>query len=440
MPERRPGLAEIDVALQKIRQGLDTGAVAQSPRDRHRDYTAALARRTALEGLEWIVHGCPRDEQSQLWASPEIGASVDELHLQSPHAYRLYRSANRGVGGVVYTLARAHRFGFDVTDAARQVGLAVDWLLAHAPTPDDQMPGLHFGEAGVAVAIAESVKSGLIAPGPWLQSYLNEALSGPLDWPDLTHGAAGQGIAAILCSQILEDPDLAEYAHRCADYLIPRQAADGSWSLPDGVPGMAGVVYTGFAHGVAGIVYFLAIYARQFAATAAASAARRGGQWLVCRMRQNSRGECWWPMRTDTEEAWHWWCHGGPGVALAFLELYRLTHAQEHAAIAKAALCAHPSNLRYPNLSQCHGLAGYAEALLTGYQVLGDEDFSDRALRIGADLIALRHRRSRGVSWLVENPHHPTPDLMIGCGGVVHFLARLSQSRDDRFGMPLAMH
>jgi serine/threonine protein kinase len=439
VPSRRPGLLAIDAALSSSGCDLAEPTAVLSRRYSSRDGVADLASKTAREGLEWVLLGCPREPQSQLWASPELSSSQHETPLQSPHAYRLYRSTNRGVAGVVYTLARAHRFGFQVPGAAKHVGAAVDWLLAHAPTQDDQMPGLHFGEAGVAVAIAETVRSGLVSAGPWLAPYLNEALSGPLDWPDMTHGAAGQGSAAILCGEVLDKPGVSQHAHRCAEYLLDCQAEDGSWSIPDGVSGLAGVVYTGFAHGVGGIVHFLASYARRFRAAAAEAAAMRGGQWLLSQMREENGGDCWWPMQANEESGWRWWCHGGPGIALAFLQLYLLSGIPEFAVRAKAGLLSHPDQARHPNLSQCHGLAGYGEALLTGYHVLGDTELLARSLRIASDLVALRRQAPRGVNWLVENPYHPTADLMIGSSGVVHFLARVSQWQDACFGMPLTV-
>ena len=51
--------------------------------------------------------------------------------------------------------------------------------LPHPPTADDQLPGLHFGEAGVALAVAEAVAAGSIGRGPWPELYLVEALSAP---------------------------------------------------------------------------------------------------------------------------------------------------------------------------------------------------------------------------------------------------------------------
>lgn len=435
-PAERPSLAEIDSTLVTLEA---SGAAAVLATERKQFAAPAEVGPVVSEALAWMLGTCPRDEVSQLWLSPELSGSTHESSLQSPHAYRLFRSASRGVAGVVYVIARAHRLGFRHPDAARQVGNAVDWLLAHAPTHDDQMPGLHFGEAGVAVSIAEAVRANLIDSGPWLSGYLREALSGSLDWPDLTHGAAGQGIASLLCADALDAPSLGEHAHRCAAYLIGTQASNGAWALPAGVRSLEGVVYTGLAHGVAGIVAFLAAYGHTFAADTARDAALKGGSWLKAQMRRDAEGGVFWPMRADSDEVWKWWCHGSPGISVAFLELYRASGNQEFARIAIDALSVHPRAVRHVNLSQCHGLAGYGEALLSAHSILGDQDLLERASHVAADVLAMRHQSAGTASWLVENPYRATADLMIGCGGIVHFLARVARYGNVPIGMPLAL-
>lgn len=407
-----------------------TGASVPEPAPR--DY-----RPIVDAGLRWLVLGAPRDEQSQMWRSPDLDSS-EHGSLKLVHGYRVYRSTNRGVAGVVYTLAKLHRFGFGTLGAADEIGAAVDWLLDHQPTPDDQMVGLHFGEAGVAVAMAEAIATGLIERGPWLSPYMREALSGPLDWPDLTHGAAGQGLAALACSDLLGDGALAELAGRCADHLVAAQRPDGSWVLPSGVPAMAGATYSGFAHGVAGIVAFLATYARRASSSAAREAAERGGQWLLDQARPGRGGlYLWWPMRIDEEQAWTWWCHGAPGIALGLLALYKLTGDDRYVGAVRACLRAQPFEVRHANMSQCHGLSGLGEILLEAHRVLDEPEWLDRAQAIGRVLACLAREAPDGASWLVENPYQPTPDLMIGSGGVVHFLARLTHGPDPAFRLPL---
>lgn len=310
-------------AIERELLGAITGASFDEPG--RPSIEAENYRPIVAAGLRWLVEGAPRQDQKRVWTSPDLDSS-EHANLKLVHSYRVYRSANRGVAGVVYVLAKLHRFGFKWPDAAAEVGAAVDWLLEHRPTPDDQMVGLHFGEAGVAVAIAETVAACLIERGPWLHSYMEEALSGPLDWPDLTHGAAGQGFAAFSCACLLGDESLADLAKRCADFLIETQEANGGWILPAGVTAMSGGTYTGFAHGVAGVVAFLARYARRSGSAAAHAAAERGGQWLLKQARPGQGGmSLWWPVRLDGEESWAWWCHGAPGVALGLLELFELT-------------------------------------------------------------------------------------------------------------------
>jgi lantibiotic modifying enzyme len=385
-------------------------------------------------GIDWLLRGAPRD--GGLWMSPDLSSS-EHGSLRLVQGFRVYRSASRGVAGVLYCVAKLHRHGFVRPGAAEQAGAAVDWLLDHRPTPDDQMVGLHFGEAGVAVAIAEAVASGLVDPGPWLDPYLREALAGPLDWPDLTHGAAGQGFATFLCADLLGRSDLGPPA-RCADYLLRSQHEDGSWVLPGGVRAMEGAAYTGFAHGTAGIVAYLAYHARRTGEPAIAAAAVRGGEWLLLEARSGrAAASLWWTLHTSTDEAWRWWCHGGPGIALGFLALFELTGDETWSAAVRACLRAHPVDVRYPNLSQCHGLSGLGDILLEAYRVLGEQEWLDRARAVGVTLAGLAGSSAGGTSWLVENPYRPTADLMVGAGGVLHFLARLTSHRDAAFGPPL---
>lgn len=408
---------------------------------------AGLVRRSGIEATRALVNGSlPKiargllqnvflDSQTGLWLSPQSGVHQPTA-LNSNYA--LHRSANRGVAGVVYALARLARFGVTSPEVQDRVQYAVDWLLTHAATPDDQLPGLHFGEAGVALAIVESVHSGLIEPGRWLDEYLAEALEGPLDWPDLTHGAAGQGLAAIACGDLLQDERLAALARRCAQYLLATQDADGGWTLPDGVAAMAGCRYLGFAHGVAGEVYFLAEWAARLNDGDAALAARRGTDWLMMHAEAAApKGALAWPTRIGDREIWRWWCHGAPGIALTFLKMFETTGDARYGDIAAAAVHTHPLDIRFSNLSQCHGLSGLGEIYLETAYVLREEVWLERAARIGEVLLELaREGDNGGITWLVEDPFRATADLMIGCAGVAHFLLRLCH---DDLSAPLLL-
>jgi serine/threonine protein kinase len=432
----RPSLEESSERLTKVRDELVDYKNNEPSSKVKVDETKIILEKS----LDWLIDGGIRDPSTNLPLSPEIESTDHDSSLSMPQAYKLYRSTNRGVSGVVYTIARLHKLGIKKEKTNLFIENAVDWLLGHHPTPDDQMPGLHFGEAGVAMAIAESVRAGLIDAGQWLQPYLKEALCGPIDWPDLTHGAAGQGIAALHCSSILNMPELADHAHKCADYLLDNQLEDGSWSWPNGVGGMEDTIYSGFAHGVSGIVYFLSGYHLYSGSDKALIAAQNGANWIIKQAQPTKdRKSFWWPMKAnDDQQAWHWWCHGGTGISLALLAIYEINGDQKYADMVRKSLRIHPVNIRYPNLSQCHGLSGLGEIYLEAHRVLGDDEWKTRADEIGKILLAMRIEKDDKISWLVENPYHPTADLMIGCGGVAHFLARLALPNGDKLGMPLS--
>jgi hypothetical protein len=439
-PEKRPDIATIRRVLEDARaecaappaRNPSAGAGRAEPIGQTRS-RAAQCVAGAVRGL---LEDVMMDEATGLWLSPVLRSSA-AIPIETASSFTLYRSASRGVAGVVYALARMARCGVRDEMVRPRVEAAVDWLLAHHSTSDDQMPGLHFGEAGVAVAIAEASAVGFIDRAAWMEGYLNESLGGPLDWPDLTHGAAGQGLAALICATVLDDSGLASAAHRCADYLLQAQEPDGGWTLPSGVNGMSGDRYTGFAHGVAGIVYFLAEYASRVGSPVARRAAIGGAEWLAAKALAGPNDGLEWRMKESSEERWRWWCNGGPGISLAFLKLFERTGERRFAELAERALRALPADLRYSNLSQCHGLAGIGEVYLEAYRLTGSGDWLIRAARL-ADLLMLLARRSAsgGVTWLVEDPFKATGDLMIGSAGVAHFLLRFACERET-IGVPL---
>lgn len=436
-PELRPDVRSLEAALCEA--AADVDGTHKATRSRAPSRARSVRLRAEVRGiLPRATHGLLEevclDDQLGLWLSqkPEqIGAKA-----LVASEYGLYRSANRGVAGVVYCLSRLARYGFVPRRARKRIADAVDWLLAHAATSDDQLPGLHFGEAGVAVAIAEAVRSGLIDRGPWLDEYLAEALHGPLDWHDLTHGAAGQGIAAMCCADVLDEPRLFSAAHRCASFLVATQDRDGGWTTPPGAAGLSGARLTGFAHGAAGIVYFLCEYSVRAESATAKRAALRGAGWLRAQARTpRSGGFLEWPTREGEDDVWRWWCHGAPGIALVWLKLFEHYRDPDDEATAVRSLRSHPPEVRYSNLSSCHGLCGLGEIYLEAQRVLAGPEWSLRAERVANVLLQLGRPTGDGVTWLVEDGLVPTGDLMVGCAGIAHFLLRVGS--DDRLTFPL---
>ncbi|UOD33135.1 protein kinase/lanthionine synthetase C family protein [Massilia violaceinigra] len=433
-PLARPTLEAIGQQLAAYQASLRTGCAPTA---------TVLAAAPAIDfaacahaaGLGLLRHAF-RDPHSGLWLSAGIAHAGGGQEQAA--SYELRRGANRGVAGVVYALARLQRAGIAVDDAAPALKPAVEWLLSDAITPDRGMPGLHFGDAGVAVGIAEAVCAGLVPATPRIGELIERVFAAPVTWPDLTHGAAGQGLAAMMCADSLGTPAPLAMAQRCARYLVDTQAPDGSWVMPDGVPGMSGETLSGFAHGVAGMVFFLLEYGERFNDRASRVSAARGLRWLEGHaLPVDGTAALQWRYSDRQGAAWHWWCHGAPGIALTFLRAYRLTRDPAMALMARRALDAIDPHLRAPNLTVCHGLAGIGEILLEAAQALGEPAWRDKAVTLAGTIVHLGHRCADGsLIWLAEDPVAPTADLMVGMGGIAHFLARLGGDA-PALGFPL---
>jgi hypothetical protein len=373
-------------------------------------FTTAAHESVLAQGLESVT--------------AEFRLRLDRLRIQRTAPDAATIDAHGGIAGMLYVLAAAHSARVAHLDAA--LGERAARVLT-APTPvTPDLPGLVHGRAGRALAVAAAVEAGCVSANDGLRTYLAAALAGQLDWPDFTHGAAGQGFAALACARRLGVPELAAGAAACADYLVRTQNPEGAWTLPEGAAGASGERFTGFAHGAAGMMAFLGRYAALAADAAADAAWRRAEAWLVSRARRGRAGRWQWPQSDSLPVRARWWCHGAPGIALGWL---CVAQGQGTTAIAeeylRGALGSVPRKLRSDSPGQCHGLAGVGEVYLEAHRVLGEECWRERAADIADVLVALFRRRSR-QPWQLppEESQDDADGLMLGTAGILHFLLR----------------
>jgi hypothetical protein len=352
----------------------------------------------------------------------------------------------RGVSGVLYPIARFARFGVESSSLTDQeIRNAVDWLVRHESTDDDQMPGLHWGEAGVCLAIVELVESGLLEAPPWLYEYIDDTFTAaPIEWPDITHGAAGRAQAVFAIADLLDDPGLLDYAQPFLDDLIEEQREDGFWELDykgrDIEP-----PYTGFAHGAAGMMANLAEGYERLGDPKYLSAAEVTASGLLDLARDDIDQYLHFPRDTSGASPWYYWCHGGPGIALAFTTLWEVTSEGEY--LDTAIRANKPMPHADSGISQCHGLSGNGEIdldianVLDRHDVRPDtvRDLRDRAREYGAYIWRRRTVHENGrITWKNEDYEVPLPDLYGNSGGVSHFLLRLvDPTAEESLSMPL---
>jgi len=366
------------------------------------------------------------DSASGIWLSAPMQGSASGA--KGPE---LRRSLHRGVAGILYYCAIYQR-SLPLENELRQLCQKnARWLIDDRTAVDYGMPGLHFGEAGVLVALYAARREGIIDFGDAeVQHLWNAVLDHPIAWPDITHGASGIALALAelhaLGAVIGHGPqDLMPLTLKYLDFLVASQRSDGAWTVPGGVEGLSGETLTGFAHGVAGIAHALAALGPQYADRPYLNSAIRAADWLLSTGVEEHDGGLAWPYSDAHPERWMWWCHGAPGISSTFLTLFRTTGDRRYRTAALRCFVGVPSDFNPANLSLCHGAAGLGELLIDLAHGLDREDLEQRASEI-ATIICARHARgNRDVYWIVEDTEFVSGDLMVGMCGVLHFILRL---------------
>jgi len=336
-----------------------------------------------------------------------VGLALAEVAAAAGSA-ELRRTA---LGAVEHALARAH----EVPDAARV--------------------GAYSGRLGVALAAARVgtrlAESGLVERALALARDVDVS-SEPLE-NDLLSGRAG-GIVALLALRALGGGDaMLTPAVELGEGLLGASAASGaalSWpslSFPDQRH------LTGLSHGAAGIgLALLELYGavrdeRFRAAAEGAFAYERAlydpaaGNWPDLR-EIALRGRP--PEAPPPYSAF--WCHGAPGIALSRLRAYELdprpTYRDEARLALETTTAYFRADLEAGNYSLCHGLAGNAETVYEGKDILGAE--AEQLVRAAADAGIEAYGRDPR-SWPLGVFDGTTDSLFLGRAGTALFYLRL---------------
>ena len=255
---------------------------------------------------------------------------------------------------------------------------------------------------------------------------------------DLLSGDAGAIVAFLLFREMLDDTTLLDQAVLLGDELLQNADDSGtgySWRSPS-------LHYrhnlTGFSHGTAGVGYALLELFQVTGDIKYRVAAERAfeyerswfnaekGNWPDFREKGNQSKRHPLPLSYAT-----FWCHGAPGIGLARLRAYEILNDatcrdEAHVALdttyAILEMALHVGNV---NFSLCHGLAGNAEILLYGRQILGQKWTDKSALAFEVAEAGIEISKRQGGAWPCGVPKGETQGLLLGLAGIGHFYLRL---------------
>ncbi|MFD0903428.1 class IV lanthionine synthetase LanL [Actinomadura sediminis] len=451
-PPSRPPADRLDEWLTARTQGLEfpehlramvLGLMADDPgrrwtTDRARDALAAPNARgargpvdaespwlretveRAIEGItDELLASMDPDAANALWPVSCVHGAPDPCTLQ------------QGAAGCLGALVRCSRLTGDPR-LPEAIAAASRWVRARMADGTNRPPGLYFGSAGVAWSLLDAgLETGderLVEDAVALAGTLPAAVASP----DVTHGTAGLGLTALHLWARTGLAAFAERAEAAADALLGTvEEREGGlvWSTPADVDSkLAGRSYHGFAHGVAGVGYFLLACAEATGRDDCRAFAVRVGDALLDAA-VVERGTAMWGAGAGDAPTAPYWCHGASGIGSFLVRLGAATGDARFLEAAELSARAVTGHAWRAVLGQCHGLAGNGDFLLDMAELTGDDRHRAAAWRLGRTIVAARaHRDGRLV--LPDEQGEVSATWGDGMSGMLGFLLRL------RYGSP----
>jgi lantibiotic modifying enzyme len=415
---------------------------------------AADERLARILEIEAFIESCRIDgDHGALWhRTPEGGGSPHSLYHGSAGVVLFYLELHRATGdsrhldvaisGADELLASVHRR--DHASIAIYSGLPGDLFVLNEVAKATGLDRFHTGPTAVVQQMldrSESLGAGIgwIEPMPFSDIT---GITGERELLDLSVGAAGAGLGLLYAHrQHLHDRALAA-ATATADRLleVAVQTPDGpNWPMMADMP--FAFTAPNFAHGAAGVGYFLADLFRstddqRYLDTAIAAAgfveahasATSDDGVLVC--------------HTEEQPDLYYLgvCHGPPGTGRLMYLLHEITgddrwldwlRANLRGLLATGAPETRSRGL-WHNFGQCCGDAGLGDYALSLGQATGDAHCLALAERIEA-VIMDASEVDDGRRWWSQAEHRNRPDLvesqtgyMQGAAGIASFLLHLS--------------
>jgi hypothetical protein len=265
-------------------------------------------------------------------------------------------------------------------------------------------------------------------------------------YTEILWGTAGIGCLLLSIGSDYLGNRAIDLASRAGDWLIAQAEVSGAgmrWSLGPGIADRAPLAakrFPNFAHGAAGIGFFLARLTEVTGEQRFLRAARRASDWILSTARTDDDTCAAFHHEPDgTGEFTLGWCHGPPGLGWFFRQL-ELTDRdpQWRAWLRRAARADTTSDIPkqvkpgyWDNVARCCGSAGVAEFFLDLHTLEGREDDLAFGTLIVKDLLDRAIIDDTGMRWSnyefrAEDPNLP-PDTtyLQGAPGIGSTLLRM---------------
>lgn len=408
----------------------------------------------AASAADWILRSTTTVGSGKTWP-------VDPA-VPTQFATNLYS----GAAGIVLFLMEMYAVTYrtEYLDAA----LAGVTHLAGTPLPPEADCGLYTGAAGLAwvlervnrAAPSAEVEKAVRRFGAGLRHRARTLGSG-VEWgpaTDIISGGAGIGLALIALHESEADQGYLDLAERAGNRLVELGIPLSSGLKWPVSPGNQRFM-PNFAHGTAGVAYFLATLFLHTRKEKFLEAAVKGGRYLQT-VADTDNGACrvFHNELDGTALYYLGWCHGPAGTARLFWQLHHATGDGEW--WEWAVRCARSLEMAgvpesrsagfWNNHGLCCGTAGVGGFFLALYQDTLERRYWELAKRCAKVVLDAARREETGLQW-VHAEHRVQPDHLVaqtgymqGASGIGSFLLamhlheqgkrRVHPLPDDPFG------
>jgi len=429
-PYKRPSISELSYALLKERRMLKHGIRPSAKNLSTSDYKIRAPKLIKdFMNIRKMTNTLLNYELLDKFKRYDISKLPDDLDIYNSYT---------GISGLIYLASQIYRIFPKSNIDKDYIANLINIILSKKGFLTGYK-GLYGGSGGISVVLAEALASGLYKPNKDAEDFINRSflIDDNLYSPEIFFGAAGQGLAALECGKILHNNKILNYSKKYVKYLIEIQAKDGSWATPQSLFKNKEIIYYGFAHGIAGITYFLLEYYRTFPeANNAKLAAERAIAFLLENKLETKGHSIWnWGFSSEDKTIFKWWCHGAPGISLIFLKEFEISRDKKYLYYFNRTLQNY-SNTGFSNVNICHGMSGLGEIYLAGYRSTKKEYLYERAGKIFKTFIAIANTiKDAPTPWLSSDLDAPSSSLMLGSSGIIYFI--LDYLTGGKLGFPL---
>jgi len=392
------------------------------------DYQLKAVISGAIEGLA----GSPTVLVDALWHSRT--PCKEAIPGKVKNEFSITCGLSEGIAGVLYFLARAKKAGWDIGSCQKGYEKGWSYLGSNYLTLlPDIAPGLYGGAAGIALALAYAIHSGLAENNDENRLTIKKCFELPPIGPNLMTGSAGQGVAALQCAAYLEKNVLEKLLKQIVEKLFAGQLDGSHWVEIGDSHGKRSPALS-FSYGNTGIIWFLLEYADRYKDNDVQKAAiisldKLATQTVMLKKLIKEKG---WRKASEDPQA----RDSTYGIIMALIKAYEILLDPRYKRLAEDLLIQYPPFIVQDNLTQESGLSGLGELYLEAWKVFQNIEWKIRADWIAQFVIHTCIQQKNGpYYWLGNNNLFPTADFMEGNSGVIHFLMRYFQH--DKIGIRL---